>query len=213
MVRQHSIERDRRARKARARRRSRIAGLGTAAGALLAAAISPATAPPASADVVDAVTDPIINSLQQALTGLTDALAGFNPTDVVDSLATLDSAAGISGSGLGSLALDTSSLSAAASALAGGTVSAGAADSALTSAADSSSAASSLDALLQTLEQEWITSSVGAEVDTSINSLWQEVGGSGILIGNGADGVGGATLAEATGGAGGLLFGDRLEPR
>ena len=208
MARQHSIERVRRTRKARARRRSCIAALGTAAGALLAAAISPATAPPASADVVDAVADPIINSLQEALTGLTDAFAGFSPTDVLDSLAALEPAAGISGSGLGSLALDTSSLSAAASALAGGTVSAAAADSALTSAADSSSAASSLDALLQTLEQEWITSSVGAEVDTSINSLWQEVGGSGILIGNGADGVGGATLAEATGGAGGLLFGD-----
>jgi endoglycosylceramidase len=71
-----------------------------------------------------------------------------------------------------------------------------------------SAAAASLDTLLHTLEQDWILSPTGIDLDKSINTTWQDLGGSGILIGNGANGVGHASLAQATGGAGGLLFGD-----
>ena len=76
------------------------------------------------------------------------------------------------------------------------------------SAGVGASATASLDTLLHTLEQDWILSPTGIDVDKSINNAWQDLGGSGILIGNGANGVGDGTLAQATGGAGGLLFGD-----
>ena len=58
------------------------------------------------------------------------------------------------------------------------------------------------------LSQDWINSSFGTTVDTDLNTFWQDLGGNGILIGNGTDGVGGGTLAQATGGDGGLWFGD-----
>ncbi|WP_367141385.1 PGRS repeat-containing protein, partial [Mycobacterium sp.] len=72
----------------------------------------------------------------------------------------------------------------------------------------SSSAAVTIPPVLHSLEQDWITSPLGTQVDTAVNGLWHDVGGPGMLIGNGANGVGGATLAQADGGAGGLLFGD-----
>jgi endoglycosylceramidase len=143
-----------------------------------------ATAPPANADVVDMIIDPIINSLQAAMPDLTDSLAGVDPT------------AALSGVDLGGPGVDTSTLSAAA------------ADSALTSASDSSSAVSAFDTLIHNLEQDWIASPVGTAVDTQLNTLYQDFGGTGILIGDGANGVGGATLADANGGAGGVLIGD-----
>ncbi len=74
--------------------------------------------------------------------------------------------------------------------------------------ADAVPAAGSLDALLHTFEQDWITSSMGTGVDTQLNTLWQDLGGTGILIGNGANGIGDGSLAEANGAAGGLWFGD-----
>ena len=76
------------------------------------------------------------------------------------------------------------------------------------SAASDSGAASDLGSLLESLSQQWITSSWGNGFDTQLNAVWQDFGGTGILIGNGADGIGDGTLAEATGGAGGLWFGD-----
>ncbi len=51
--------------------------------------------------------------------------------------------------------------------------------------------------MLHSLEQDWITSSLGTNVDQSTNSLWQDFGGNGLLIGNGApDVASGATPAE-----------------
>src|ERR1700761_831247 len=73
---------------------------------------------------------------------------------------------------------------------------------------DAVSAAGSFDSVLHTLEQDWITNSLGAGIDTQLNTLWQDLGGTGILIGNGANGIGDGSLAEATGGAGGIWFGD-----
>ena len=59
--------------------------------------------------------------------------------------------------------------------------------------ADAMSAVSSWDALLHTLEQDWITSSLGNGFDTQLNALWQDLGGTGILIGDGANGMGDGT--------------------
>jgi endoglycosylceramidase len=70
------------------------------------------------------------------------------------------------------------------------------------------SAAASVDTLLHTLEQDWITSPTGIAFDHSLNTAWQDLGGSGILIGNGANGTPAENLAEAAGQAGGLLMGD-----
>ena len=70
----------------------------------------------------------------------------------------------------------------------------------------SESAASFEDMFLQAIhtdEQNWINSSLGESIDAAIN---KDFGAD--LIGNGANGIDGGTLAEATGGNGGLLFGD-----
>lgn len=68
---------------------------------------------------------------------------------------------------------------------------------------------------LHTLEQDWITSDLGRQVDTELNDLFSQVDSSAILttgacglICNGADGVLGGALAQAYGQAGGLIFGD-----
>ncbi len=78
-------------------------------------------------------------------------------------------------------------------------------------ATDSVAAASPVDAWLHGLEQDWINSGFGQQVDTAINSWFNLVDpatGACGLICNGADGVGGGTLAQADSQGGGLIFGD-----
>jgi endoglycosylceramidase len=176
----------------------RVVAVATAAGAFVSFGLMPlALTAAAKADIEDVVTDPIINSITAALTNLTDAFAGLDP------------AAGLAPLDLGSVGADTGAVSAAAADLAGGGgVSESAAESATAAASASTSSAATLDSTLHTLEQEWITSAAGIKFDDNLNTLWHDVGGSGILIGNGANGVGGGSLAEATGGAGGMWFGD-----
>ncbi|WP_367141328.1 PGRS repeat-containing protein, partial [Mycobacterium sp.] len=65
-----------------------------------------------------------------------------------------------------------------------------------------------LDAAVNALAEGWITGGIGQSLDPVINAAWHEVGGPGLLIGNGANGVPDASLAAANGAAGGLLFGD-----
>src|SRR5271168_3398716 len=82
--------------KAYARRRT--IGLGGGAGAFLALGLSPlAAAPPAHADVLDTILDPIINSLGSFDPTLGADLSGlatsFDPTFVGDSLAAAGSSA------------------------------------------------------------------------------------------------------------------------
>src|SRR5699024_11178052 len=61
---------------------------------------------------------------------------------------------------------------------------------------------------LHDIVQAWITNPIGAFIDDKlINPIGQALI-SHDLIGNGAPGVGGGTLAEAAGGPGGLWFGD-----
>src|SRR6202035_5331139 len=79
-----SARRSQRSSKDKARRRRRSIGLGGGAGAFLAFGVSPlASVPPAHADGLDVVIDPIINSILGSVAGL-DALAGVDPPAGVD---------------------------------------------------------------------------------------------------------------------------------
>ncbi|MFZ0907073.1 MAG: PGRS repeat-containing protein, partial [Mycobacterium sp.] len=179
---QPSSKRNRGSRNGKARRQ-RVIGPVAAAGAFLATAMTPlATAPAVHADGFDSIIDPIINSIAGSLSGL----AGLGAVPGVDPLA--------------DLGLPTADLAASSN------LGVGVADSALVAAPDS--AASSFDAMLQTLAQEWITSPSGVAYDAQLNTLWQELGHTGILIGNGANGTPDSTLAAANGEAGGLWFGN-----
>jgi hypothetical protein len=151
------------------------------------------TAPAAHADEFDLVIDPIINSIAGSLASLVDSLAGLDSVSGADALVGLDMG------GLGSPATDLAGIS---------SLGVGATDSALAAASDPSAAAGSFDAMLQTDAQEWITSQSGAAYDAQLNTLWQDFGGSGILIGNGANGTSDSTLAAANGEAGGFWFGN-----
>ncbi|MFZ1164726.1 hypothetical protein, partial [Mycobacterium sp.] len=83
-------------RQAAARRRG--VGLGASACAFLAFGLAPlASTPPAHADVLDVVVDPILNPLQQALAGVGDAVSLIDPTAGLDAVAGLDPAAMLSG--------------------------------------------------------------------------------------------------------------------
>ncbi|MCV7050796.1 hypothetical protein H7H82_09340 [Mycobacterium heidelbergense] len=65
---QHSMRRDRRSRNAKAARRGRVIGLGSAAGAFLTATITPmAAAPAAQAGVLDMIINPIIQPVMGAV--------------------------------------------------------------------------------------------------------------------------------------------------
>lgn len=145
--------------------RRRVLGLSASAAAFLAFGLSPlATAPLATADVLDLILDPIIQPLQQALTGVSEALSGIGPTAALDLGA------------VGSHAADAGSLGLGA-------------------------AASPADSWLQGLEQDWINSALGQQVDSALNAWFNQVepaadptAGACGLICNGADGVGGGTL-------------------
>src|SRR6202042_3969414 len=84
MAGKHS-KKDRRAGKAKAR--GRALGLGGSAGAFLAFGLSPlaglASAPPAHADGLDVIVDPIINSILSSVTSF-DALLGIDPSSLGD---------------------------------------------------------------------------------------------------------------------------------
>src|ERR1700757_4101169 len=185
----------------------RVIGWGSSAGAALTFTVGPLAAIPAAhADGLDVIFDPIINAVDHAMTG-------------ADALASLSSAASLDLGGLGGsafdqwLALPTDSVAgigtatgAVASASAASDAVAGASNAAEGAAASSDSAAGFDATFLQAIhtdEQNWINSPLGESIDNTINKDFGVY-----LIGNGANGVGGGTLAEATGGNGGLLFGD-----
>jgi endoglycosylceramidase len=93
MARRRTIEVDHHPRKARARERRRVVGLGLTAGAFLAFGRTPLiTAPAANADGLDVILDPILNSLSSVDPGLaTDVgalVTSFDPTFAADSAAT-----------------------------------------------------------------------------------------------------------------------------
>jgi hypothetical protein len=172
----------RQTRNTKTRRRARVVGAGTAAGAFLAFGMTPlAAAPSAHADDFG-LGDLIANLITGGMAGLPDSVVGPSAFD------------------LGSL-LDPGAFGLGAD---HATTLAASAD-ALPSISDPFGAASSnsLDDFIQTLEQDWITSPFGAQVDNLVNTASGE-----FLIGNGANGTPDSTLAAADGGNGGLLFGD-----
>src|ERR1700758_394553 len=193
----HFSRRNRRPRNAKAVRRA-VVGLIASAGAFLAFGMTPlAMTPSAHADEFDVIIDPIINSISSIDptlgADLTAALGDFTTSSGWDSVladfSNLDSLFGASSS----VASVVSETSAAAS--------------------ETSSAASSADSwstYLHGLEQDWITSPFGTEVDNAMNTMAEKadpalVGDYCGLICNGANGLPGT---GENGGDGGLLLGD-----
>jgi hypothetical protein len=168
-------------RKAMIHRRQRAVGWTGAISAFLTLGLGLANAPKATADEFDAILEPIINSITGSLG---DVAAGSAAVPELGSLG-LGATESTAGVGLGSLS-DVGSVA----------------------------AASPVDAWLHGLEQDWINSGFGQQVDTAINSWFNLVDpttGACGLICNGADGVGGGTLAQADGQGGGLIFGDSAD--
>src|SRR6202046_2592933 len=190
----------------RARDRGRrVIGWGSSAGAALTFTVGPLAAIPAAhADGLDVIFDPIINAVDHAMTG-------------ADALASLSSAASLDLGGLGGSAFDQwlalpkdsvrgigTATGAVASASAASDAVAGASNAAEGAAASSDSAAGFDATFLQAIhtdEQNWINSPLGESIDSSINKDFGEY-----LIGNGANGVGGGTLAAGTRACGGLVL-------
>src|SRR6201992_3230405 len=198
----HSAKKNRSA-KAKARRRA--LGLGSGAGAFLALGLGPlAGAPTAKADIFDDILDMAVGS------AATSAITAVNPTDFFDPsvfaglLTDLSTPAGwetLLGDlgGVSSTALTVPTDTGAA-------------------AGDAGSAAAAVDpstAFWQGLEQDWINSTFGQQVDSALNTWFAQAdpaatttAGACGLICNGVDGTGGGTLADADGQGGGLFFGN-----
>ena len=195
--------------------------MGGSAGAFLALGMGPlATAPAAHADPLDAILDPIINSLASALPSAVDPLAGLDLASLSLPATDLAGTSGLVGSVDSALVLPTEPLAAVGSSADPSAL--GSLDplSALGSldplsalgSLDPLSALGSLDplsalgssaapaGLLDDIEQAWITNPVGELFDNSINTATGE-----FLIGNG---LRNADAIAAAGGAGGLWFGD-----
>src|ERR1700734_3135428 len=189
MAGKHSGKKNRQSGKGKVRLRS--LGLGGSAGAFLAFGLTPlaglASAPAAHADGLDAIIDPILNSILGSVTSF-DTLLGIDPSSLGD-VATV-APSGWEGL-FGDVTNPVSDVGTAAS------------------ATDSSSA------FWQGLEQDWINSSFGQQVDSGLNSWYDQVdpaassasGACGFIC-NGADGVGGGSLSAADGEGGGILFGN-----
>src|SRR5277367_1257793 len=138
MAGQHSGKKNR---AAKGKARGRALGLGGSAGAFLAFGLSPlaslASAPPAHADGLDAIIDPILNSILSSVTSF-DALLGIDPTAGLD-------VAAVAPSGWESLFGDFSAP--------------------VSDVGTAASVADSSSAFWQGLEQDWIGSSFGSQVD------------------------------------------------
>ncbi|MGA8548376.1 MAG: hypothetical protein WB785_24405, partial [Mycobacterium sp.] len=176
-----------------------MVGLSTSAGAFLAFGLGPlAAAPTAKADVFDDILDLALGSAAGS------ALTAVNPTDFVDPgvlsglLADLATPAGWD-----TLLTDFSSPGNFDAAFSG--------SSALSDTGSAVSAADSSTSFLHGLEQVWINSSFGQQVDSALNTWAAQAdpaaAGSCGLICNGADGTSGGTLVQADGQDGGLWFG------
>ena len=73
MSRHTRSKRNRQSRSAEAHRRRRVLGFGSGAGVVLAFGLGPlAAAPPAHADGLDVILDPIINAIAESLGGVVD---------------------------------------------------------------------------------------------------------------------------------------------
>ncbi|HEY9304983.1 MAG TPA: hypothetical protein VIO95_11900, partial [Mycobacterium sp.] len=168
-------------------------GLGSSAGAFLAFGLYPlAGAPMAKADVFDDILDMVVGSAASS------AITAVNPTDFID----LGTPAGWESlfNDLG----NASSLEALFSP-----------PSAISDASSAAATADSSSSLLHGLEQDWINSSFGQQIDSALNSWFNQAdpaadptGGACGLICNGANGISGGSLSDANGQGGGIFFGN-----
>ena len=181
-----------RAAKAKARRRT--LGLGGSAGAFLAFGLSPlAGAPTAKADVFDDILDLAIGSAASS------AVTAVNPTDFLDP--------GVLSGLLGDLTTP-----AGWDTLAADFFNPSSFDAALSGAAPAASTADSSATFFQGLEQDWsqLTQSLDNQNADPAQIAGLPICGTSFadLVCNGAAGVGGGTLLQADGSAGGLFYGD-----
>ena len=208
---QHS-KRNRQSQKAKARRRARVAGLGAGAGAFLAFGLYPlAGAPTAKADVFDDILDTVVGS------AVSSAVTSVNPTDFLDPSVLSGLLTDLSTpAGWDTLLTDFSNPSSFDAVFSP--------SAALSDAGSAASTADSSTAFWQGLEQSWINSSLGQQVDSSLNTWFAQVdpaalhsaadptGGACGLICTGANGVGGGSLTDANGQGGGIWFGNGGQP-
>src|SRR6201996_9125850 len=149
---------------AKARRRNRAIGLGGSAGAFLAFGLSPlAGAPVAKADVFDDILDMAVGSAASS------AVTAVNPTDFLDP----NVLAGLMGdlatpSGWDTLLADFSNPSSFDAAFSP-------ASAAVSDTGTAASAADSTSAFWQGLEQDWINSPLGQQVDGALNTWAAQV--------------------------------------
>ncbi len=179
MAGKRSGKKNRRTANGKARRRATL-GLGGCAGAFLAFGLTPlASVPPAHADGLDAIIDPVINSILSSVTSF-DALLGIDPTTGLDLATSFDALLGIDPTTGLDLALPSADVASAVpsgwEALFGDFSN---------PAGDVGTAASATDSATSTfwqgLEQSWINSSFGSQVDTSLNSWFDQVDPAAIL--------------------------------
>jgi hypothetical protein len=193
---------EKKSRSAKAKARRRAIGLGSGAGAFLALGLGPLTgAPTAKADVFDDILDLAVGSAASS------AVTAVNPIDFLDPGVLTGLLTDLSTpSGWETLLSDLGSVATTGLALPTDTSTAASdAGSAAASAADSSTA------FWQGLEQDWtqFTQSVDNYQNAAAVAGLPTCGtGLADLICNGADGVGGGSLAQADGQAGGLIYGD-----
>src|SRR5258707_110487 len=155
MAGRHS-KKNRQSGKGKARRRA--LGLGGSAGAFLAFGLTPlaslASAPPARADGLDAIIDPILNSILSSVTSF-DALLGIDPSALGDLALPATDAAAVVPSGWEALFGDFTNP--------------------VSDVGTAASAADSTSAFWQGLEQSWINSDFGQQVDSGLNSWFEQV--------------------------------------
>src|ERR1700736_2425821 len=151
--------------KAKARRRRRAIGLGGSSGAFLAFGLYPlAGAPTAKADVFDDILDTVVGS------AVSSAITAVNPTDFLDPSVLSGLLTDLSTpSGWDTLLSDLGGVSSTALTVPTDT---GTADGDARSAA---AAADPSTAFWQGLEQDWINSSFGQQVDSALNTWAAQV--------------------------------------
>ena len=191
-------KRNRKAEKGKARRRASVLGLGAGASAFLALGLGPlASVPTAKADILTDWVDLIIDPAANSLAGAVNPAEFFDPSVFSGALTDL-----FSPNGLESLFGDLSSVSSA--------VALPESAAATTDLGSAASTADSFSSFWQGLEQEWINSSFGTQVDSSLNA-WAAQADPALstsdacgLICNGADG----SATNIDGQDGGLFFGN-----
>ena len=163
MAKRHGDKREQRLLKARARRRRRVLGAGTTAGAFLVFGMTPlASTPTARADVFDVIIDPIVNSLLSSITSL-DALLGIDPSAAFDlgGLALPAADAALASDPLAAIGSSTDAVASSADVL-----------SAAAPAADTSLADWFQTAIYEPMhaaDEAWINSPTGEAFDNAIN--------------------------------------------